>query len=300
MSKPKIKESEPSTKSFPITWESQSGEKITATIQPKKVLGEGNFGIVEEVELTFKNKTIRMAMKSIKPEIFQNYYPPYEEILAIMGAPGATEDGIVASERLIRRNRFIRREEKLYQKAKSIGLKVFPTCRIAKKDTGDIVLLITLGHDENTICIGDKGNESELSYFHRKKLETISNIDELTQAMLSQGQIAFDNNLRMGADAYLLLVPSNEEDESLDFVCGDVGSLELIFKGENKKEAFLYNVDHVELALTNFIKKNVVEDGQEKLTRYVQEACERYKTENYHDKPVTRLANKLKLLLNPN
>jgi len=222
-------------------------------------IGEGNFMSIFEVEAEIEGrKKRRFVIKRPLPEFFKE--PQWDDLGGYMRNGEEEAIGVCTNE--IQGWRF----------AKENGLKVFPTCRYLYGEKGPEVLE-TLGFGEEWICIGDKGDSSKVETYGREKLKRISGFEEFIKIYFRQASLGYLKGMHIGADAYLFFV--NRREDKLDFVIGDTNFLENEREFAGTKYILSFNLSQAELALKNFLDKNIdassVSDHLESAGRHVEE-----------------------------
>lgn len=239
---------------------------VPVEIDISRKIAEGNFMSVFEAEAKLPDREKQhFIIKRPLHEFFQE--PKWDDEGGYMrnGEEGAI--GICSNE------------TRGYRVAKKKGLKVFPLCDYIYGQKGPEIIE-TSGFDENWVCVGDKGEASKVETFGREKISKIDNFDSFLDVYLRQSELGYLNGMFIGADAYLFLV--HRRLDELDFVVGDVNTLESERYFVRSKDVWNFNFDHAVMGLKQFLDKNTLppktQEYLERCKKRIEEIKDRNKT----------------------
>jgi len=226
-----------------------TGKWVTQRIVPKKIIGQGNFGMALLVDIpTARGRTLHFVVKrphptECSPGEYMAHLGIYEE--------SELQDRIRQEHAMTQ----VAREINNYELARRAGLKVFNTMRQMLSENG-AELLMTTGFTDEWICLGDKGEAAEVKTYGLNRLTQIDNFTKFVDEVFAQSEIAFHYGITFNADAYFFLV-NRENPSNVDFVLGDVGCLEKDNDEAGFKTVWLSNLESAVRALAKFITLNV-------------------------------------------
>lgn len=242
----------------------------SVTVKPIGIIGEGNFGQVIDAVVDFNGRKRLFVIKRIKDDSSENIGLSEREI-QLYG--GLRHKDVIKRVKLDRKATLIGKEESNYLTAKETGLKVFPTCRSIYSSRHGPELLMTRGYSKDWICLGDKGENSLLSFFGMAKISEILNYNIFVDRFLQQAKLGYKSGTLVAADAYFFLV-NLQTNGKIDFVVGDVGTLSGDDGRRNSLEIWLENLNYIKMAVSNFLQKNVSSEKVDEYLEILEKKCQ--------------------------